>query len=599
MSSINSPMTLAKSDIFIKRSGMRLQNRKLMTMSSGYLYPFACVEVLPGDTFNLDTTFLTRMNTPIHPTMGDAYQDIFWFYVPNRIVMDKWKEFLGESPKDKYLNPVEYTLPRWDGHIGDDYGPVPFKSIMDYLGYPAGNIVPEVNALKIRGFCQIWNEYFRDQNLQNAIDVQTDQSSVDLRQAVGTDPYNSDSSTGYQSMDDYYAGEIPDFYVTSSAAGGVLPPVNKLHDLFTSATLEAQKGDPVPIPAVSFNAEWLPVMTRSQYVHDLDTFSDSPELIWSSKEGTYDVENGTAFYSPSGELGVSGGETYIGNSGFSNYYDVQPMNLWAKNQSSDSNAYATINDLRYAFALQSFLETDNRYGTRYRELIFGHYRVQTKDASIQIPEFLAHKRYRIGMSQVVQNSATNDVSPQGNLAAYSLTTDSDKYFLKSFEEHGFVFGLTCIRTHNSYEQAIDKSSLYKTKLDFYFPEFANIGDQPIRVPEIWNDYVNGISNPPDYWDEFFGFQEAWYQYRYLPDTVSGEFRSNYPTSLNYWTYGNSFANQPYLSDGFIRQDRTLIDRTLASNDPNTDQFLCDFYVSINAVRPIPIYSMGATLKGAF
>lgn len=590
MSSINSPMTLAKSDIFIKRSGMRLQNRKLMTMSSGYLYPFACIECLPGDTFNLDTTFLTRMNTPIHPTMGDAYQDIFWFYVPNRIVMDKWKEFLGESPKDKYLNPVEYTLPRWDGHLGDDYGPVPFKSIMDYLGYPAGNIVPEVNSLKIRGFCQIWNEYFRDQNLQNAIDVQTDQSSVDLRQAVGADSFNSNLSTGYQSMDDYYAGADPDFYVLSSAAGGVLPPVNKLHDLFTSATLEAQKGDPVPIPAVSFNAEWLPVLSRSETY----PINDIPiSLVDSTNSSDFDYTNlGVGSYSSL----VSTGEAYSETEYTKLVY---PNNLWAKNASADTNAYATINDLRYAFALQSFLETDNRYGTRYRELIFGHYRVQTKDASIQIPEFLAHKRYRIGMSQVVQNSATNDVSPQGNLAAYSLTTDSDKYFLKSFEEHGFVFGLTCIRTHNSYEQSIDKSSLYKTKLDFYFPEFAGIGDQPIRVPEVWNDYVSGISAPPLYWDEFFGFQEAWYQYRYLPDTVSGEFRSNYPTSLNYWTYGNSFANQPYLSDGFIRQDRTLIDRTLASNDPNTDQFLCDFYVSINAVRPIPIYSMGATLKGAF
>lgn len=598
MSSINSPMTLAKSDIFIKRSGMKLQNRKLMTMSSGYLYPFACIEVLPGDTFNLDTTFLTRMNTPIHPTMGDAYQDIFWFYVPNRIVMDRWKEFLGESPKDKYLNPVEYTLPRWDGHLGEEYGPVPFKSILDYLGYPAGNIVPEINSLKIRGFCQIWNEYFRDQNLQNAIDVQTDQSTVNLSQAVGSSVFNPELPTGYLALENYYAGSTPDFYVTSSAAGGVLPPVNKLHDLFTSATLEAQKGDPVPIPAVSFNSEWLPVMARSSQVYDDDSLGLLQPLNYAVIQDSQNDESLSLL--SNGQTGVNGYSSgYSQDSYFSSQGDITPSNLWAKTSSSDANAYASINDLRYAFALQSFLETDNRYGTRYRELIFGHYRVQTKDASIQIPEFLAHKRYRIGMSQVVQNSATNDVSPQGNLAAYSLTTDSDRYFLKSFEEHGFVFGVTCIRTHNSYEQAIDKSSLYKTKLDFYFPEFASIGDQPIRVPEVWNDNQNGLSEPPVYWEQFFGFQEAWYQYRYLPDTVSGEFRSNYLTSLNYWTYGNNFVNQPYLSDGFIRQDRSLIDRTLASNDPSSDQFLCDFYVSINAVRPLPIYSMGATLKGAF
>lgn len=600
MSSMNSPMTMAHSDVQISRSRLLIQNTHLTSLSAGFLYPIYCAEVIPGDTCKMDLSFLTRMNTPIHPTMGDAYQDIAFFFVPNRIVWNDFKAFMGESPEDPYINPIEYKIPVLRGthqlEGGEGQVTLPFHSVLDYIGLPAGNNFYEFNALPIRGFCAIWNEWWRDQNLQYSIDYPKDSIDRDLENAGVARPGSAtDSNLGWSSNAlAYWNGTDDDFYITSTAYGGVLPPVSKFHDLFTSATLQAQKGEPVPIPVTSFNSDWLPVMTRSQFVHDLDSFQNSPELAWSSKEGTYDAEQGERFYYPSGALGVSSGDTYIGNTGFNNYYDVQPMNLWAKTSTNEASSYATINDLRYAFALQKYLELDN-FGTRYREIIYNHFKVLSPDASMQVPEFLGGRTIRIGMQQVVQNSSTNDVSPQGNLAAYSMTGDKlNSFFTKSFTEHGFIIGVTCVRSVPMYEQNAPKFFLYREKLDLFSPEFGQIGDQPIRVPELWNDEANEETGAlPTYFDEYFGFSEAWYQYRTAINHISGQMRSNHPDSLSYWHYGEYFQTQPYLNDAFIRQKRAPIGKTLAGGDKfGQDQFIMDIKFKPTWVRPVPMFSSG-------
>lgn len=601
MSSMNSAMTMAHSDVKISRSRLKITNNHLTTLSAGYLYPIYCAEILPGDTCKMDLSFLTRMNTPIHPTMGDAYQDIAFFFVPNRIVWNDFKSFMGESPEDPYLNPIEYKIPvlrstrSLEG--GEGEVTIPFHSVLDYIGLPAGNNFYEFNAIPIRDFCCIWNEWYRDQNLQYAIDYPKTSQDYNLDNSGVAAPgsFSSENLGWSQDALNYWTGDDDDFYIRSTAFGGVLPPVSKFHDLFTSATLQAQKGDPVPIPISSFNSDWLPVMTRSQYVHDLDSFQNSPDLAWSSVEGTYESNGGTSFYSPNGYIGTDGSRTVIDNSGMNPYLDVQPMNLWAKNSVSDAGAYSTINDLRYAFALQKYLELDN-FGTRYREIIYNHFKVLSPDASMQVPEFLGGRTIRIGMQQVVQNSSTNDVSPQGNLAAYSMTGDKlDSFFTKSFTEHGFIIGVTCIRSVPMYEQNAPKYFLYREKLDLFSPEFGMIGDQPIRVPELWNAEENSEvgSSTPAYFDEYFGFSEAWYQYRTAINHISGQMRSNHPDSLAYWHYGEYFNTQPYLNDEFIRQKRTPIGKTLAGGDKfGQDQFIMDIKFKPTWVRPVPMFSSG-------
>lgn len=598
MSTVNSPVVTPRASVNIPRSVNGISNQRLMTMSSGYLYPIYVEQVLPGDSCRMDMSFLMRMNTPIHPTMGDSYADVAFFFVPNRIIFDKFKELMGESPEDPYLNPVEYHLPVLQGGTGDDHIPIPPKSLLDYLGMPAGNSFEEVNQLPIRAFCSVWNNWWRDQNLQYAIDYPTDDSTVQFYQ--GGAALNTEFGWSADAMS-YYSGNNDDFYIESTGKGGVLPPVNKFHDLFTSATLQAQKGDPVPVPGVnSFSSNWLPVMTRNEYVYKSDSASqdwekvESAELLkFASAEGSGSAQE---INLPSNSyIGFNDGSLYQVSQDASGSFYMDggvPLNLWAQvGAASAAEAYATINDLHYAFCLQSFLRADNLYGTRYRELIYGHFKVLSPDASLQIPEFLGGATFNINVQPVVQTSGTTDTSPQGNLAAYSMTSGRKSYFSKSFTEFGVLIGVACVRTIPAYQQGIPKWMLYKDKLDFYFPEFANLPDQPIKVQELYNTTGQG-SVELEYWDKYFGFAEAWYELRTKNNEVCGEFRSNYPTSLDYWHYAEYFDNQPILSDGFIRQKRDVIDRTLAAaSDSFTDQFLCEFYFTGTWTRPLPMYSM--------
>lgn len=594
MSTMNSPTTLAKSDVSIPRSVFGINNEHLTSASAGYLYPIYCAEVLPGDSCRMDLSFLTRMNTPIHPTMGNAYQDIAFFFVPNRIIWDDFKFFFGESPSDPYINPIEYKIPTIRAHV--DAGSrsyetiIPYNSILDFIGLPAGNNFYEFNALPIRAFCTIWNEWWRDQNLQHAIDVPRDSIDRDFTNIglIDLSNFNSeDLETNLlwnQDAVEYYTGDNLDFYITSSALGGVLPPVSKFHDLFTSATLQAQKGDPVPIPINSFNAEWLPVMTRSEIAADSGAnlrFNALSDDLNSITYQTIGIGSGGYAYS-SGE-GYSESESNIG---------IYPSNLWAKNQEPSTDLYSTINDLRYAFAVQKYLELDN-FGTRYRELLYNHFKVLSPDASMQIPEFLGAKTFRIGMQQVVQTSGTTANSPQGNLAAYSMTADSTTFFSKSFTEHGWIIGVTCIRSQPEYEQGAERFWRYREKLEIYSPEFSNVGDIPIFLSELWNPDVLYDRDADTFipFSSYFGFSEAHYQYRQKTNHISGMMRTNRPGSMAYWHYGEYYETQPYLNDEFIRQKRTPIGKTLAGGDNWLyDQFICDYKFKPVWTRPVPVYS---------
>lgn len=563
------------SDLDMKRSTFGRSSRHLTTMSAGLLYPLLIDEVLPGDTYSVDTASLVRMSTPIHPVMDNCFLDLYFFFTPNRLVWDYWKRFMGEQDPDHYAAPQEYRVPVLNNsgiETSSIKVGVPSKSVLDYMGVPLHSAPAEINALPIRDFCLIWNEWFRDQNLQNPIPVHRD--NID-RQYVRKDDLNY-----YDGLDDdYYIGTFGTEY------GGYLPPVNKYHDYFTSALPLPQKGNPVPIPLSGF----APVYGNSL----IDLYSDGlfdrswqtfPEhsIEWidqgGGKEGGNLVSRGTETARILGSTNGSG--------------VVVPNNLGA-DLSQLFGAFATINDLRYAFQVQKFLEADNRGGSRYREILRQHFGVTSPDATQQIPEFLGGKRIPINMSQVLQTSATNDVSPQGNAAAYSLTTDNFSAFTKSFTEHGFLMCVGCIRTEHTYQQGLEKFWSRLNKFDYYFPEFANIGEQPIFNFEIYNtpvtdpEYATRVLQDKD----IFGYQEAYADYRYKPNRVSGEFRSDYPQSLDIWHYADYYNERPILSSAWIAETRKNIDRTLAVSSLHADQFICDFYFKMNTTRIMPVYSI--------
>lgn len=551
----------SRSDLGMKRSKFPRSQDHKTTMSAGLLYPLLVDEVLPGDTFSVDMSSLIRMSTPIHPVMDNCFLDTYWFFVPNRIVWDHWKEFMGESPSDPYINPIEYSVPQLVPYqAGDDDSRIPFKSLLDYLGVPPDTTPSEVNALPVRGFCKIWNEWFRDQNLQNAINVDTGDANITYA------CYGAEWNSNIEGTDDY---------VINTAHGGDLPPVNKYHDYFTSALKEPQKGDPVAIPLSGF----APVYANN--LIDVSAYGkhDGVDLMVTDADGASIDDS---------YLSVEGGVFGYTDSGISNEGNAYFNNL-AADLSLTAGIYATISDLRYAFQLQKFLEADNRGGTRYREILKQHFDVTSPDASMQIPEFLGGKRIPINISQVLQTSATDTVSPQGNTAAYSLTVDRNSAFTKSFTEHGFIFCVGCIRTQHTYGQGLERMWSRKGKFDYYFPEFANISEQPIRNKEIFLSSINDYD--PDLENQIFGYQEAWAEYRFKPSRLSGEFRSAYGQSLDIWHYGDDYATQPLLSSEWIRETRKNIDRTLAVSSDVSDQFICDFYFKLDTVRVMPVYSI--------
>lgn len=557
----------SQSDIGIKRSRFPRSHDHKTTISAGHLYPILVDEVLPGDTFDLDLSALVRMSTPIHPVMDNCYLDTFFFFVPNRLIWDHWKEFMGESPEDPYLNPIEYRVPAFitGGAMPGQEIVVPPKSLLDYLGVPSNTFPEMFSQLPVRAYCKIWNEWFRDQNLQNAISLDTGDSDLVYAQiGYGNEYWDDNNKSDF------------DAYVINAAHGGDLAPVNKYHDYFTSALKEPQKGDPVPIPLSGF----APV-----YASDLINYS-----MQGDDAATYTRMVNLNGQPVSGAVVLNQGRMGTAAAPDPDYESTVNFANLGADLSNLAGVYSTISDLRYAFQLQKFLEADNRGGTRYRELLRQHFNVVSPDASQQIPEFLGGKRIPINMSQVLQTSSTDSTSPQGNTAAYSLTSDKYSAFTKSFTEHGWIIGVACVRTDHTYSQGIEKMWSRFDKFHFYFPEFANISEQPIYNREIYN------GNPVDGSDwqlanEIFGFQEPWAEYRYKPNRVSGEFRPTYDGSLDIWHYGDDYESQPFLSSEWIRETRANIDRTLAVSSDLADQFICDFYFNMHTTRVMPVYSI--------
>ena len=510
----------------------------LGTMNVGKLVPILYQEVLPGSTYSLTVKELVRMSTPIKPVMDDCYLDTYFFFVPNRLSWRHWVNFMGENDRGYWTNNQQtYTVPMLKcGSVSDSQ--VAIGSVADKFGLPVGVPNIEFSQLPFRDYVLIWNEWFRDQNTMDPAYVNLDDS------------------------DDSVVGDLSSPAKFTAALGGSLLPVAKFHDYFTTSLPEPQRGSDVSLPL----GELAPLVTGPTYD------GVTPHL-----EGAVgDIANAALYVASDGSLAASPSTPITGVG-----IEARIDNVYA--DLSDATA-ATINQLRLAVAVQSFYEASARYGARYTELLRGHFGVISPDARLQRPEYIGGRRTKINMQQVLQTSSTDSESPQGNTAAFSLTQDVDKSFTYSAVEHGYIIGVCCVRTKQSYQYGIERSWSRKDMLDFYFPEFAHIGEQPVLNKEI---YATGTSRD----DEVFGYQEAWAEYRQKFSSITGSFRSNAPQSLDFWHYAEDYNSPPTLSEEFMIQSSDPVDRTLAVSSELEDQFLYDFCFDMTAVLPIPMNSI--------
>lgn len=542
---VESHFALNPTKIDISRSTFDRSSSVKTSFNTGDIVPFYVDEVLPGDTFNVKTSKVVRLQTMLTPMMDNMYLDTYFFFVPNRIVWEHWKQFNGENTESAWIPQTQYEVPQITAPVGGWQ----VGSIADYFGIPTGVENLSVNALPFRAYALIMNEWFRDENLQDPLVVPMDDSTV--------------------------TGVNTGTFVTDVAKGGKPYIACKYHDYFTSCLPSPQKGPDVQIPVSP--ATDLPVVPKLDFAWNYNgTAVPAMKYAYTDQAANISAGSGMVIGSDKAVYDYSG----VGSNG---NHPIAPSNLWAIQDGLP--AAATINQLRLAFQIQKLYERDARGGTRYIEILKSHFGVTSPDARLQRPEYLGGNRVPINVNQIVQQSATTDGStPQGNPVGLSLTTDTHSDFTKSFTEHGFVIGVMVARYDHTYQQGIERMWSRKDRFDYYWPVFANIGEQAVLNKEI---YAQGTAKD----NEVFGYQEAWADYRYKPNRVTGEMRSSYAQSLDVWHLGDDYDALPSLSDSWIREDKANVDRVLAVTSSVSNQLFCDIYVKNRTTRPMPMYSV--------
>lgn len=536
-------------DLDIGRSRFERPKRHLFTGNVGALIPAYWTEILPGDTVSMKLSAVFRMSTLLDPVMDNLYADINCFFIPMRLTWEHSKQFFGENTSGPWVPQTTYTIPQ----LTFNQGSANIQTVADYMGVPVGVTGISVSALPFRAYARVYDEWFRDENLVSPPNIS-------------------------------YGDAAQEYSWSYGHRGGQCYKVAKFHDLFSSALPGPQRGSAVLIPfsgsgTVSISGTF-PV-TAAGSIHSMS----NPIQFGLASDSV-----GENFIRSNGVIAGSPYEVGLG-SGLSDYSNLMKSNLVTAVSGSGSvsgiSSTTSVNDLRVAFQMQKWLEKSALYGGRYTSMLRAQFGVTPDDASLQRSEYLGGKRIPLSVQTVENtNGATGSNSqPLGKLGAYSHTSDSDDYFTKSFQEHGFLLVTVCFRYKHSYSQGIKREFSRQTMWDYYFPTFANIGNTALLRKEI---YADGSVNDTDVW----GYQEAWAEYRYDQDQISGIFRPGVSGSLSSWHYGDYYSTAPTLSQAWIEEDKAPVDRTLAvPSSGNVPQLLCDMYFNPVFTRAMPVYSI--------
>lgn len=537
------------------RTRFKRDQTNLTTFNSGELIPFFVDEVLPGDTFQVDTSAIIRMTTPKYPVMDDAFIDFYYFYCPNRILWDNFKQFMGEVDSKPWVPTKTYEVPTIVVQGSKASSPIE-GSILDYMGVPTKIKKDfEVNALPIRAYVKIWNEFFRDQNVENG---------ATLRTGDKKEYYADDKNATVETRLKY------------ANTGGRCLPVNRFHDYFSSCLPYPQRGPEVTLP-LNGNA---PVgLYKNDKLEEFGTANGKQQIYFNQSVTVGSVPGIQNSLAGNRYSLVSGSSSKTENAGDTAYLAANLSTVTA----------TTINELRKAVAVQQYYEALARGGSRYREQVQALWDVTISDKTVQIPEYLGGGRYRVGMNQIVQTSGqqTENDTPIGETGAMSVTPINESSFTKSFEEHGFVIGVMCVRHNRTYQQGLERFWSRRDRLDYYVPQFANLGEQPVKKKEIM---LTGDASD----EEVFGYQEAWADYRMKPNRVSGLMRSNATGTLDFWHYADNYSKVPTLSQEWMAEGKTEIARTLI--EKNEDQFFGAIRVANKTTRCMPLYSVPGLYK---
>lgn len=573
----------------IQRSVFDRSSSHKTSFNAGEIIPFYVDEVLPGDTFDVTTSKIVRSQTLLTPLMDNMYLDTYWFFVPNRLTWQHWEEFCGENKLGPWAQPVDYTIPT----IGcPESGHFESGTLADYMGLPirafwdtTSALAP--SALPFRAYALIINQFFRDENFSNPLLVPLDDANV-----VGSNaaPY----------------GENAD--LSSCAKGGKPYLANKYHDYFTSALPEPQKGSAVSVPlpingrvsttdkvfAPPYTLPLLFGAPNSNQENVLTGIDDTSAVL--SMRGSSYTPNSCLNYMHLGNEGPVWRQFMTfpapGKDSIISQRSLVPLNLGL----TDTSASFTINAFRLAYTYQCYLEAIARSGSRYGEMLQSIFGVTNPDSRLQHAEYLGGNRIAINVSEVT-NTAQAEKDFLGDVGAKTLTSDVNHDFVKSFTEHGILMGLCVVRYDHSYSQGLERWWTRKKFLDFYNPKFANLGETPIYKAEIYagdyreNQKTKVVSDPINNSRSTFGYQECWAEYRYKPSRVSGEMRPGVPNSLAFWHLADYYSTAPTLSESWLFEDKSNVDRALAVTSSAANQFWADFYIQNKCTRAMPMYSI--------